>query len=84
MKVSSLLKACGSVLVEIREGEEKGFETIAVIDYNMRSDKADGIYFSCRVHVTDEIMNRKVDFFTSSKCFDYNREYRDCIEVYVK
>ena len=84
MKVSSLLKVCGSQLVEIREGEEKSFETIAVIDYNMKSDKVDGIYFPCRVQVTDEINNRKVDFFTSSKCFDYNRNYKDCIEVYVK
>lgn len=84
MKVSSLLKVCGCPLVEIREGEEKEFETIAVIDYGMKSTEADGIYFPCRVLVTDEINNRKVDFFTSSNCFDYNREYRECIEVYVK
>lgn len=84
MKVSSLLKACGCTLIEIREGEEKEFEVIAVVDYNMKSTKADGIYFPCRVLVTDEINNRKVDFFTSSECFNYNREYRECIEVYVK
>lgn len=84
MTVKSLLKACGCGLVEITEGEEKGFEKIAVIDYEMKNKESDGIYFPCRVQVPEEIMNRKVDFFTSSNCFNYNRDYRECVEVYVK
>lgn len=84
MKVDSLLKICGCPLVEIREGEKKGYEVIAVIDYSMNTTEADGIYFPCRVRLTDEISNRKVDFFTSSKCETHDAERRECVEIYVK
>lgn len=84
MKVSSLLKICGCPLVEIREGESKAFEIIAVIDYSMNTTEADGIYFPCRVHLDDEISNRKVNFFTSSKCETHDGKRETCVEIYVK
>jgi hypothetical protein len=85
MTVKSLLKKCGCVLVEIRESsEDKEFERVAVVDYDMEGIKNDGIYFPTRVSVTEKILNRKVDFFTTSQCYDYLNRYKDCIEVYVK
>lgn len=85
MTVKSLLKKCGCVLVEIRESsEDKEFEQVAVIDYDMEGLESDGIYFPTRVSVTEEILNRKVDFFTVSQCYNYSNKYRDCVEIYVK
>lgn len=84
MNVSSLLKKCGCPLVEIREGESKAFETIAVIDYSMNTIEADGFYYPCKVCLDDEISNRKVDFFTSSKTETHDGKWQACIEIYVK
>lgn len=85
MLVKSLVKNCGCTLIEIRESDEnKEFELIAVVDYNMKTFGVDGVYYSTRVDLIDKILNRKVKFFTASKCFDYNRDYKDCITIYVK
>jgi hypothetical protein len=84
MKVSSLLKISGCLLVEIREGESKAFKIIAVIDYSMHTTEADGFYYPCSVCLDDEISNRKVDFFTSSKCTTHDGKCEACIEIYVK
>jgi hypothetical protein len=71
-------------LVEIREGESKAFEIIAVIDYSMNATEADGFYYPCRVRLDDEISNRKVDFFTSSKTETHDGKREACVEIYVK
>lgn len=85
MLVKSLIKNCGCTLVEICESDEsKEFELIAVVDYDMKMMGVDGVYYSTKVDLIDKILNRKVDFFTASKCFNHNGDYKDCITIYVK
>ena len=83
MTVKSLLKTCGSPLVAIVDtNEETSFELLAIIDYTLIGQF--GRYYSTRHDVPNEILGRKVDFFTHSKCNDHSGKYSACVRIYTK
>jgi hypothetical protein len=92
MKVKSLLKACGCMIVNIIEDNGESHQTIAILDYNVNlkkdrdieSEKENKIYGTI-IHIPDEIQNRNVDFFTSSVVLTAENKYiEDGIRIYLK
>jgi hypothetical protein len=84
MKVKSILKVCGSTTINIIENKDP-YNNIAIIDYNMtaRNRESEKIY-DCRVSLPEEIQNRNVDFFTSSRVINSNDRLVEGINIYVK
>jgi hypothetical protein len=92
MKVKSLLKACGCMIVNIIEDNGESHQTIAILDYNVNlmknrdvdEDKKNKIY-GTMIHIPEEIQNRNVDFFTSSVVLTAENKYIEGgIRIYLK
>ena len=81
MKVSTFSKCCSATVVEIIERKEP-YTLLATVDYLARETENE--FYMGWHFVPEEIMNRNIDFFTSSKCETHDAERRECVEIYVK
>jgi hypothetical protein len=84
MKLKTLLNGCGCCLVEVLENEEKENITVAIIDYMFVGIQVDGIYFPTKMHLPNDLLDRKIDFFTSGKSWNHDGEYKESVRVYLK
>ena len=84
MKLRTLLNGCGCCLVEVMENNDKENVTVAIIDYMFMGNQIDGIYFPTKLHLSDELLDRRIDFFTAGKSFGHDGRYNESVRVYLK
>ncbi len=84
MKLSTLLKYQGATLIEILVNAESTTDILPIgtIDY-MMTEPVEG-FWQTRINVPNEILNRRVDFFTVGKSYNHEGELKESLRVYLK